>query len=272
LWPIGALLLAGAIAFLVLIQGKPDDFPVRWVGTRIDSAGRLHFIYEISNRTSKSLDVHLVLETRHERTGWWKASNNNLLENAQIRRLNAKATSEVDIIAPPEGTAIRGELQYRKDDGRIVRKLRAFGYQLGLPRRWVMPGPSAFGDGYPFGSISLPVVEKESGQATAPPVAAPAGRPSADVPAGTIKLLNVDLWRALDIYAALADTELQIDEQVRILPTRITIENDRDLTRAEAVGLFEQVLRDQAGIVLTRVGTEHIAVRYDESLKGNSAR
>ena len=103
----------------------------------------------------------------------------------------------------------------------------------------------------------------KSSQGVAAPVPAPAGRSSAEVPAGSINLSGVGLSQALTIYAALADVQLLTEPQVQTLAVSVTFSNSQDLTKAETLRLFEESLHKQAGLVFEHQDARHIAVRLD---------
>jgi serine/threonine protein kinase len=77
-----------------------------------------------------------------------------------------------------------------------------------------------------------------------------------------IVLDGLPLQIGLEIYAQLTEAELAIDSHVQTLAAPITYSNTVAMTRAEAVAQFEQVLRDQAGVVVKHLDAKHIAVRY----------
>jgi len=95
------------------------------------------------------------------------------------------------------------------------------------------------------------------------PVPAPAGRSTADVPAGSIQF-NIQLSQALSIYAALADAELQIEPQIQSLPVIIAFTNHQDLTRAAAIRALEETFTKQAGLVFEHRDARNVAVRQEK--------
>lgn len=261
LWVLVVPLFSIAAVLVALNQRDSVGFAARVLGTT-NAGGQLHVIYEISNRTSKLLDFDVLrLETRHL-TGWWKSSDKIWHFDNTSGRLNARSKAQLDILAPYSGAAIRGELQYKKDESQIVEYLRRMGGHLGLPRRWVMPR---------LINIKLPEVQTERSRIAAPPATSPfpaAAQSSEETfRAGRFRCSNVGLGTILDNYAFLADAELVVDPRVRTLTATLTFENSQDMTRSELVRLFEQALRDQAGVVVKRLDTGRIEVKYDETAK-----
>lgn len=83
---------------------------------------------------------------------------------------------------------------------------------------------------------------------------------SADVPAGAIYFGGVRLSQVLSVYATLADAQLLIEPRVQSLPVSVTFSNRQDLTRAEALRLFEESLNEQAGLVFLHQDARHISI------------
>jgi hypothetical protein len=100
-----------------------------------------------------------------------------------------------------------------------------------------------------------------------PPVPAPAGRSLADVPAGSIDFINADLSQVLRVYEVLANAELLVEQGVQLPRALITFSNRQDLTRTEALRIFEGALREQAGLIVDHQDAKHIALRYDKSVR-----
>jgi hypothetical protein len=103
----------------------------------------------------------------------------------------------------------------------------------------------------------------KSMQGVGTPVPAPAGRSSADAPAGSIFFSGIGLSQVLTIYAKLTDAQLLIEPRVQSLPVSVTFSNRQDLTRAETVSLFEESLHKQAGLVFEHQDARHIAIRLE---------
>jgi hypothetical protein len=88
----------------------------------------------------------------------------------------------------------------------------------------------------------------------------------ADIPAGRINFINADLSQVLSIYGALANAELLVEQGVRLPPALITLSNRQDLTRTEALRLFEETLREQYGLVVEHPDAKHFTVRPSGSV------
>jgi hypothetical protein len=89
----------------------------------------------------------------------------------------------------------------------------------------------------------------------------------ADVPAGSIDFINADLSQVLRVYEALAKAELLVEEGVQMPRALITFSNRQDLTRTEALRLFEGALREQAGLIVDHQDAKHIALRNDKRVR-----
>lgn len=100
-----------------------------------------------------------------------------------------------------------------------------------------------------------------------PPAPAPVGRSLADVPAGSIDFINADLSQVLRVYEALAKAELLVEEGVQMPRALITFSNRQDMTRTEALRLFEGALREQAGLIVDHQDAKHIALRNDKRVR-----
>lgn len=103
----------------------------------------------------------------------------------------------------------------------------------------------------------------KSMESVASPGPAPVGRSSADLPAGSIYFSGVGLSQVLTIYATLADAQLLIEPRVQSLHVSVTFSNRQDLTRAEALRLFEESLHEQAGLVFKYQDTRHISISVE---------
>jgi hypothetical protein len=290
LWLLAPLALVVLAAALFRGSGAPGQVSARLVGRTFDSSGQAHIVYEITNGTSSAIDLSVsVLEAHHERTGWWDVygwptawrmeRTAGVAQNPGRATLHARSAAQLEILPPrfrSEGSALRGKVWHIKMEGKTAKQLRSIASRLGLPSRWLMwPKP---------GLADLPEAELAAAAlpAAMPPVAtvpqgtpAPpiASQPSGDIlPAGCIKLHDVDLRTVLDIYAELADGRLEIDPRVRALNAKLSLETTQALARAGAVRLLEQALRQQAGVAVRRSETNCIEVTLDERPKGESAR
>lgn len=81
------------------------------------------------------------------------------------------------------------------------------------------------------------------------------------IPAGTIRFINADLRQVLAIYGELAQSEIEIDERVASLPSMISFPNAEPVTRAQATALLDDVLLEQAGILVTHPETNRATMQ-----------
>jgi hypothetical protein len=71
----------------------------------------------------------------------------------------------------------------------------------------------------------------------------------------------------LQIYRELMDAQLDIQLPPEASSARITLRSEAKLTRSEAARLIENALREQAGIVVTRVDAKHLKITFDDTVK-----
>jgi hypothetical protein len=273
LWVYGLVLLAVGAGLLVLRLQDSGDFAVRVIGRTNDAAGQVQIIYEITNRTSRDVVFGLASVEARTDTGWQAASNSNTHTEIRINRsLEAMSVSAIRIFAPPGGKAVRGELQYEKDDGLLKRNLRTFARRVGLPRQVFDPRSSVLHDPrIPFGSIKLPEVETSGNPFLLASDAAGAW-PTPEPSHHNYTFTKLELATVLKLYREMSGAELQVHQRVDSLRAKITVDPQRDVTMPEAVRLIEKALREQAGVVVTHQDSNHVTVTYDETLKVNRAR
>ncbi len=82
------------------------------------------------------------------------------------------------------------------------------------------------------------------------------------LPAGSISLWGLGVSQVLDIYAKLTGCELDIEARVRKSAATIGYTNLNTLTRTEIIAQLEDAMREQAGVLVKRVGINRLAVRY----------
>lgn len=83
------------------------------------------------------------------------------------------------------------------------------------------------------------------------------------IPAGSVKLMGIDLSQFLDIYAAYAKAQIDTSQLGTPLPpVLIHFENTNAVTRSEMVQLFDRVLYDQAGIVAAHPDETHVVFKH----------
>jgi hypothetical protein len=99
--------------------------------------------------------------------------------------------------------------------------------------------------------------------------AAEAAQP--DFRAGTMRFISADAIRmVLPFYAELTGLELDLHPEAASSPAKITLENDRDMARSEAINFIERILREQAGLVIEYSTPGHAAVSFDKSVMTNA--
>jgi hypothetical protein len=151
----GFFVFATVVAVTTFIRPSQSDFAVRVVGRTNDTAGQLHVFYELTNSTARNIRLALAdLEARTE-TGWQQASNSRLqLERGISRLLYATSSAVVHIVAPSEGIAVRGRVEYAKRN--LLDKFRWQLYCLGVPMHF-RTSPVL---GEEYGTLLLPEVQK----------------------------------------------------------------------------------------------------------------
>ena len=82
------------------------------------------------------------------------------------------------------------------------------------------------------------------------------------IPAGRIKFINAELSQVLEFYAALSEAQLDSTQLGKLQPLLISFENKKDVTRSEALLLFDTAFHDQAGIVVTHPDRKHAVFRF----------
>jgi hypothetical protein len=86
-----------------------------------------------------------------------------------------------------------------------------------------------------------------------------------EFPAGRIKFINTELPQVLGLYADLSGAQLDTNQIARAFPVLISFENKKDMTRAEAIKLFDKAFHDQAGLVVTHPDAKHVVFRMRTS-------
>jgi len=170
------LLISGSLVLFIvfmaaaLCRPSPSDFAVRVVGRTNDALGQVHVFYELTNMTAREPSLVLAdIEAKTE-TGWHRASNSKLQqERGKCRFVYAASNAVIHIVAPPEGTAVRGEVQYAKRN--FCDKLRWQIYRWGFPMHFragsvlgeeyrTLPLPEVQKSGDPF--LTIPVARLEA--------------------------------------------------------------------------------------------------------------
>jgi hypothetical protein len=128
---LGAAMLI-VIAISVGSSGNSKVLSAHLVGSTNDANGHSHLLFEITNRQSGPINYGLWrLETRTT-NGWQKASNYEAQPDRSISCVYGRSARIIQIIAPEEGTAIRGFFSYERIDNAFKRKLTSVCRTMGL--------------------------------------------------------------------------------------------------------------------------------------------
>jgi hypothetical protein len=82
---------------------------------------------------------------------------------------------------------------------------------------------------------------------------------------GTINFMNTDLSQVLAVYQVMSGASLDVDDRIKKLHPRIRYQNTQPLTSAEALRQLEEILRSQAGIVVTHESNSHVRLKLANS-------
>jgi len=89
---------------------------------------------------------------------------------------------------------------------------------------------------------------------------------AADYPAGSINLANATAQQVLPIFKEISGLELVVDSRVKTLRVSITFLSPEAKSKAELIALIETTLREQGGIVITRLDDKKASVTYNDAL------
>jgi hypothetical protein len=192
----------------------------------------------------------------------------------QVSRMLARRTATaVRITARVGDLAVRGQVQYEKEDTPLRKKVKMLTRRMGVPHRFRASVGSVWGDAIPFGVIRLPAVET-SGQSfllattaegvwPGPPFTPPAHNFS----------LRGNPGFLLAQYRELSRSEVKVDASVSRYGPAVTVEPDHDVWDvSECIRLIEVALREQAGIVVTQRGSNRVTFTWDERAKLKTSR
>ena len=299
LWIIvGAALVMLAVTVLAPVRPRgARRISARFARQTIDPARGLHLFYEITNGTGEPTEVaeSAPLQVLHERTGWWDSSGWTTAWHVDKASGTARDSARADLRphsagtlevafrwSHGEGSASRGRLWTIKVESEWVLRLRAAADRLGMPRRWqMMPTPRWIDlPEAAFHNSASPVVAAAP-PALPPPVALPGAHPapaptrsSAEevTPAGLIQFQNCSLRMVLDIYTALADSQVELDSRVRASRALFSFTNTATLRRSEVVQLLELALEQQGRIAVSHVGQKRSRLVPVESPPGDPGK
>ena len=272
------LLLLGAALFGS--AGAPGQLWVHAPECALDARRQRHFVYAVSNGTRGDLEVAVqVRQVCHERTGWWEAYDWSATwhprgvaapgKNPRLAVVPARSTVRLEILAPQVVRDLQGQLRYVKREGKLIQRARTIAARLHLPPRWLRGPESGLVELPQVGPNGLAQSAAQPGTETSAPrespVPAQPGPPPEDTP-GTIlfSFRGAGLRNVLDAYAEIAEARLTIDPLARSLRVNFSVVATQALTRAAALRLLEQTLREQAGLVVKPSGRHELKVTLAE--------
>lgn len=265
------VVVAFGLAWLALRSPGLPVFGVRFIGRTNDTTGQLQVFYEITNRTS---NVTLALGSAATRTvtGWRAASKEEQREMEICRVLGRRTAAAVRIIARSGDLAVRGQVQYEKQDTPLKKRMKMLARRVGLPHGlWASVG-SVWGDAIPFGVIRLPAVETFGKPFLLATTAEGVWPRPFTPPAHNFSVRNKPV-HVLDLYRQFSRAEVKVTPSVSLYGAEITIEPDHNIYDAsEAIHLIEDALREQAGIVVCERSSNSVTFTWDEKAKLKTAR
>jgi hypothetical protein len=267
------LILAVCVGWLTLRSIGPPEFGVRVIGRTNDTTGLLQVIYEVTNRTSRDVTFALASAATRTVAGWRAASKEEQREMQISRMLGRRTAAAVRIVARSADLAVRGQVQYEKQDTPLKKRMKMLARRMGLPYRLRASVGSVWGDAIPFGVIRLPAVET-SGESFLLATTAEGvwPRPPFTPPAHNFTVRNKPA-AVLDLYRELSHAEVTVTPSVSLFGAEITIEPDHNIYDAsEALHLIEDALRDQAGIVVTERSSNSVTFTWHERAKLKTSR
>jgi len=81
------------------------------------------------------------------------------------------------------------------------------------------------------------------------------------LPAGAVHFVNADLRQVLAIYREAAQAQIELEERLETLPASISFTNTEPLIRAQLIGLLDDALLEQAGILVAHPETNRVTMR-----------
>jgi hypothetical protein len=83
---------------------------------------------------------------------------------------------------------------------------------------------------------------------------------------GMINFNGAQVSQMLEYYKMLTRMQLVTSSHVNQIRAKITMQPDVELKMSEAVALVEKVLREQAGVIITRLDEGRVSVTYNDAL------
>jgi hypothetical protein len=81
----------------------------------------------------------------------------------------------------------------------------------------------------------------------------------------SLDFTNIDAQTIIAGYAKFSGVELITDSHAKVIRTPISVQA-YELTQSQQISLVERALKEQAGIVITRLDDKRAAVTYDRAL------
>jgi hypothetical protein len=81
----------------------------------------------------------------------------------------------------------------------------------------------------------------------------------------SLDFTNIDAQTVIALYARLSGLEPVVDSHAKAIHTPISVQA-YELTQGQQISLVERGLKEQAGIVITRLDDKRAAVTYDSAL------
>ena len=88
------------------------------------------------------------------------------------------------------------------------------------------------------------------------------------IPAGSLNFAGIEVAHFLQFYAAISNAQLDTNQLGEVRARHIAFTNINEVTRSEAIRLFDKALYDQTGIVATHPDAEHVVFRFRSSGDG----
>jgi hypothetical protein len=88
----------------------------------------------------------------------------------------------------------------------------------------------------------------------------------ATIPRGALNLNGTSVNQSLTLYALYTGKKLVTSSHALNLTTTIILQPDVELKESQAIALLEKALREQAGVVMTRLDDQRISVTYNDAL------
>jgi hypothetical protein len=178
----------------------------------------------------------------------------------------------VRVVAGAGDTAVRGVVEYERDDSPLAVKLKALARRAGLPRRLWVPPDTLFGE-HPFGVIQLPEIETTGRPFMLATTAEGVWPAPAFVPPSHNLSIRGNPAAVLEVYRALSRAEVKVDSSVSLYGPNIAVEPNHDVVDvSEAIHLIEEALREQGGIVVTQRGSNSVSFTWEERARVGGRR